>query len=133
MMQKCPNFRRINIWFHKFCQINAEIFAKKCEWGSDKYEIYCVEQLGRTEKKKLKIAFLSDQPLREQISSKYLLPSLSSNESLARFLLATFNWSSTFSSHPVFCWLMGLQSTRTKICKSKRKCISNILSETNKP
>ena len=35
--------------------------------GSDKYEIWCVEQLGRA-KKKFKIAFLSDQPFMEQIS-----------------------------------------------------------------
>ena len=52
-------------------------------------------------RKKFKIALLSDQPFMEQISSKYLLPSVSSNRYLAKFLLATFNWSSTYSSHMV--------------------------------
>ena len=51
--------------------------------------------------KKFKIAFFPDQPFMEQISYKYLLPSVSSNRYLAKFLLSTFNWSSTYSSHPV--------------------------------
>ena len=51
-------------------------------------------------RKKLNIAFLLDQPFVEQIS-KYLVLSFSSNGYLARFFLATFNWSSRYSSHPV--------------------------------
>ena len=73
MMQNFPTFR-MNFWFHIFCQIFARLFAKKREGGgSDKYEIWCVEQLGRA-KKKFKIAFLSDQPFMEQ--SKYLIFSI---------------------------------------------------------
>ena len=58
--------------------------------------------------------FLSDQPFMEQISSKYLLPSVSSNRYLAKFLSATFNWSSTYSSHPV----LFLIKLRCFFCKS---------------
>ena len=76
-MQNSPTFR-MNIWFHIFCQIFARLFSKKnVKGGSDKYEILCVEQLGRA-KKKFKIAFLSDQPFMEQISSKYFQPFFSS-------------------------------------------------------
>ena len=67
-MQNCPNLE-MNIWFHVICQMFAKLFAKNVNGGSDKYEIWCVEQLGCAEKKKLKIAFLSDQPIMEQISS----------------------------------------------------------------
>ena len=50
MMQNC-HFR-MNIWFHIICQIFAKLFAKKnVNGGSDKYEIWCVEQLGCAEKK----------------------------------------------------------------------------------
>ena len=106
-MQKCPNFI-MNIWFRIFCQIFAKLFAKNVKGGFGKYEILCADQLGRAEKK-VPIAFLSNQPFMEQISSKYLLPSVSSNRYLAKFLL------------------VGLQSTRTQIYRRKRKCISNIL------
>ena len=51
--------------------------------------------------KKVNIAFSSDQPFMEQISSKYILLSVSWNRYLAKFLQTTFNWSSTYSSHPV--------------------------------
>ena len=53
MMQNCLDFR-MNIWFHILCQIFAELVAKKCKGGSDKYEIWCVEQQGRAEKKSSK-------------------------------------------------------------------------------
>ena len=46
MMQNCPNFRKMNIWFHILCQIFAKLFAKKREGGSEKHEIWCAEQLG---------------------------------------------------------------------------------------
>ena len=64
-MQKCPNFIR-NFWFKFFCQIFAKLLAKKEGWGreSDEYEIWCVKQF----EKKLKIAFLSEEPFMEQIS-----------------------------------------------------------------
>ena len=56
MMQMCPNFI-MNIWFRIFCQIFANLFAKNMkggEGGSDKYEIWCVEQSDRAEKKSSK-------------------------------------------------------------------------------
>ena len=46
MTQNCPNLR-MSIWFHIFCQIFAKLFTKKREGGSDKFEIYCIEQLGK--------------------------------------------------------------------------------------
>ena len=61
----------------------------------------CCRAIRSCREKKFKIAFFPDQPFMEQISYKYLLPSVSSNRYLAKFLLATFNWSSTYSSHPV--------------------------------
>ena len=50
MMQKGPHFR-MNIWFRIFCHIFAKLFAKYVKGGSDKYEIWCVEQIGGAEKK----------------------------------------------------------------------------------
>ena len=56
-MQKGPNFR-MNIWFRIFCHIFAKLFAKNVKGGSEKYEIWCVEQLGRAEKKVQNSIFL---------------------------------------------------------------------------
>ena len=50
MMQNCPNIET-NIWLLIFCQIFAKLFAKNVKGGSDKNEIWCVEQLDRAEKK----------------------------------------------------------------------------------
>ena len=41
----------MNIWFHIFFQTFENIFAKNVKGDSDKNEIWCVEQLGRAEKK----------------------------------------------------------------------------------
>ena len=46
------------------------------------------------------MTFLSEQPFKEQISSKHSLQYLSSNRYFARILLATLNWSSTYSYIP---------------------------------
>ena len=48
--------------------ILSNICKKNMKGGYDNYEIQCVEQLYRAEKK-AQIAFLSDQPFMEQISS----------------------------------------------------------------
>ena len=48
-------------------------FAKKVNEGSDNSEIWCVEQLSIAEKKRYRIAFLSEQPFMEQISSQYYI------------------------------------------------------------
>ena len=49
------------------------LFAKKVNEGSDNSEIWCVEQLSIAEKKRYRIAFLSEQPFMEQISSQYYI------------------------------------------------------------
>ena len=49
-MQKCPDFR-MKLWFRIFCHIFSKLFAKNVKGGSDNYEIWCVEQLNRAEKK----------------------------------------------------------------------------------
>ena len=41
----------MNIWYHIFCQTFENIFAKNAKGGSDKNKIWCLEQLGRAEKK----------------------------------------------------------------------------------
>ena len=44
----------IGFGFYHIRQIFAKIFAKNMKGGSDKYEILCVGQLARTEKKSRK-------------------------------------------------------------------------------
>ena len=100
----CPNFRR-NVGFHICCPIFVKLFAKKRERGVWQIWNLPCRAFRSCREKKFKIAFLSDQPFTEQISSKYLLPSLSWNGYLARLLLPTFNSSSIHSSHPIFILL----------------------------
>ena len=78
----------------KIVQILVKIFVfiylrsylqKNVKVESDKYEIWCVVQVGRAEKKSSQLHFCQSM---EQISSKYFLPIFSSNKYLARFLLA---------------------------------------------
>ena len=52
-VEKDQNLRMI-LRFRIFCYIFAKLFAKNVKGGSDKYEIWCVEQLGRAEKKSSK-------------------------------------------------------------------------------
>ena len=131
-MQNCPNFRR-KIWFHIICQIFAKSFAKKRERGSDKYEIWCVEQLSCAEKTAQNSIFVRPAGQGANIVQIFITIFI-----WRVFFLATFNWSSTYSLHLVsflielllvllwICWLMGLQSICTQICKRKWECISNI-------
>ena len=83
MMQNCPNFS-IDICFHISCHIFAKLFAKNVKVESDKYEIWCVVQVGRAEKKVHNSIFVSPW-------SKYL-PNIFyqffHQTYLARFLLA---------------------------------------------
>ena len=95
--------------------------------------------------RKFKIAFLSEQPFMVQISSKYFLLSFSSNGYLVRFLLATFNWSARYSSHPVFFWLnsfwffykfAGLWACNQlapKYVRESESAFQIVLSEANEP
>ena len=86
MIQKCPNFR-INIWVIIFCKIFVKFFEKReMGEGSDKYENWCVEQLGHVE----------TSPSWRKYLTNFFLPFLSSNGYRARFLLTRFNWSSTY-------------------------------------
>ena len=69
MMQTRPSFR-MNIWFHIFCQIFAKLFTKNAKGGSDKYEIWHVG-IYIMQRKKVQLAFLSNQPFMEHISANY--------------------------------------------------------------
>ena len=59
---------------HQHWQLSFSFFfTKKVNEGSDNSEIWCVEQLSIAEKKRYRIAFLSEQPFMEQISSQYYI------------------------------------------------------------
>ena len=64
-MQKCPNFIR-NFWFKFFCQIFAKLLAKKRRVGEGVWRVWNL--VCKAVWKKLKIAFLSEEPFMEQIS-----------------------------------------------------------------
>ena len=59
---------------HQHWQLSFSFFfTKKVNEGSDNSEIWCVEQLSIAEKKRYRIAFLSEQPFMEKISSQYYI------------------------------------------------------------
>ena len=64
-MQKCPNFIR-NFWFKFFCQIFAKLLAKKRRVGEGVWRVWNL--VCKAVWKKLKIAFLSEEPFMDQIS-----------------------------------------------------------------
>ena len=62
-LQKCPNFIG-NFLFRLFCQIFAMLFAKTWRGlGSDKYEVWCVEQFEKNAQNSIFV-----RPFMEQIS-----------------------------------------------------------------
>ena len=110
-MHKCPNFI-MHTGFRTFCQ---SYLQKNMKGGSDKYVIWCVEQLDRD--KKAQNSIFSDQPFMEQISSKFLLPFVSSNRYLANIFFShiqlvlnifvtpsALDWRDAFSGPRLWSW-----------------------------
>ena len=135
-MQNCPNFW-MNILFHIFCQIFAKLFAKKTWRGAWQIWNLACKTVRSGRDKKLKLLFCQTSPS----WSKYLqiLFSIFSIKQIfgevfishVQLVLKIFITSCLFLIELLLvlskiCWLKGLQSTCTEICKRKWKCTSNI-------
>ena len=77
------------------------IWKKNVNGGLSNVIFWRVEHLDRAEKK-FKIAFLSDQPFTEQISSKYLYHLYHETVIWRGLILASFNSSSICSTRPKY-------------------------------
>ena len=104
MMQYCPSFR-VNIWFQYIVKYLSSLLQKKNRKGGD-WQLWKLVRRAVMSCWEItfKIAFLSEEPLMEQISSKNSFPTLSSKRYLAILLATSFNF-------------------------KKWKCISSIFSE----
>ena len=136
-MQKCPNFIR-NFWFKFFCQIFAKLLAKKRRVGEGVWRVWNL--VCRAVWKKLKIAFLSEEPFMEQISFTICIIKqifgevfISHIQLVLNIFITPFFWLNCYWFFCKFAGLWACNQLATKYIEESESAFQTFWCETNEP